>query len=349
MTYPKTSTLALAAALAMLAPWPAFAQVDAAPEEDADVCVQAPEAVVSLSYGSRYTEGSEDRSDLDDASNAEVDKALRPVDDFIADLANGANRAQAGGEGAAEAADCVIDAVYAWAEADALSRLETMNAQISAPSRLGGIAMAYFLAKPLASELDPARQSVIEEWLQERMLATMDYFDHDAPPNASRNNLRAWAGFAAAAVATATGDAQIAEWAAGTVELVACQADEDGALPLEMGRGARALQYQLHAVAPLVVSAALLSDEGRDMYEVCDGAIHRIVAFVPAAFEQPELVNDKAGEEQTYFDGEELRGFELAWAEAYLSRFDDPTLAAFVESYRPLANSKLGGMQDLIW
>lgn len=350
MTFAKTSTFALALSLPLLVPLPAFAQEAEVPEEEGSVCVQAPEPVVSLSYGSRYTDESEDRSDLDEEANEEVEEALGPVDDFIVDLAKAANTAQAGEEDAAEAANCLVDAVQVWAEADALSELETMNAQISVPSRLGGIALAYLQAKPHATDLDPARQEVIETWLQDRVLASMAYFDDEAPPRASQNNLRAWAGLAAAAVGRSTGNVEILDWAADTVELVACQADEDGALPLEMERGPRALHYHIHAVGPLVVSAALLGEEGRDLFSACDGALHRIVAFVPNAFEDPALVNDKAGEEQTFFKGDqELRGFELAWAEAYLSRFEDARLAAFVESYRPLANSKFGGDQDLLW
>jgi len=351
MTPANTSTLALAVSLCLLTALPASAQAEVeASEEEDSVCVQAPEPVVSLSYGSRYTAESEDRSDLDEEANAEVEEALGPVDGFIADLAKAANRAQSGKDEAAEAANCLVDAIHAWADAGALSQLGTMNAQISVPSRLGGIAMAYLQAKPYATTLDPARREVVETWLQDRMLATMDFFDNEAPTNASRNNLRAWAGLAGAAVGRSTGNEEILDWAGETVELVACQADEDGALPLEMARGPRALHYQIHAVGPLVISAALLAEEGRDLFEACDGALHRIVDFVPRAFEDPDLVNGKAGEEQTYFAGdEELRGFELAWAEAYLSRFDDAELAAFIDSYRPLANSKFGGNQELLW
>ena len=350
MSYTLTSRLALALGFAAVATLPAGAQETSQAPEEAFVCNPTPDPIVSLSYGSRYTADSADRSDLDEGSNAEVEEALGPVDDFIGDLAKAANRAQAGESDAALAADCVVDAVHAWADADALSDLGSMNAQISSPSRLGGIAMAYYQSKPHATALDPANQEVIESWLQERMLATMAYFDEEAPPNASRNNLRAWAGLAAAAVARSTGNEEIAAWSADSVELVACQADADGALPLEMARGPRALHYQIHAVGPLVVAAALLAEDERDLFSSCDGALHRIVAFVPNAFEDPSLVNDKAGEEQTYFDGDdELRGFELAWADAYLSKFDDPRLAAFVEEYRPLANSKLGGSQNLLW
>ncbi|TNC50856.1 alginate lyase [Rubellimicrobium rubrum] len=348
MTPNSVTTLSLVTGLSLLVGLPAVAQ-DAGKAEGF-TCPAVPDPVVTLEYGSRYTAESEDRSDLDAETNAEVDRALGPVDDFIIDLANAANRAEEGGEDAVLAADCVVDAVAVWAEANALSDLGSMNAEISTPSRLGGIALAYLQARPHAAQSDDAQQTVIEDWLQERMLSTMAYFDNEAPERASQNNLRAWAGLAAAAVGTATSNGDITGWAADTVELVACQADSDGALPLEMARGPRALQYQLHATAPLVVGAALLSEAGADLFAACDGAIHRIVNFVPQAFEDPDLVAEKAGETQTYFDGEdELEGWELAWAEAYLSKFDSPALAGMVEEFRPLANSKLGGAQDLFW
>ncbi|ETX26881.1 alginate lyase family protein, partial [Roseivivax isoporae] len=330
-------------ALAMLAGTPSLAS---AQDDAAQGCIDVPEPVVSLSYGSRYTDESEDRSDLDADSNAAVNEALGPIDDFIQDLASKANAAARGDR---DAAACVVDAVLAWADADALSELETMNAQISSPARIAGIAMAYLQVRQTA-EVDPDAAETIEGWLDARARAAADYFDRDAPPGSSRNNLRAWAGLAAASAGEATGNDYLKSWAAHTTAVIACQADEDGALPLEMDRGPRALHYQLHAVAPLVVSAALLDDDGYDLFETCDGGIHRVVGFIPRAFENPDLVTEKAGEAQTYFSGDdELAAFELAWADAYLSLFEAPEIAAFVEEFRPLGNSKLGGSQDAIW
>ena len=119
---------------------------------------------------------------------------------------------------------------------------------------------------------------------------------------------------------------------------------------LEMARRDLALHYQLHAVTPLVVTAALLNDAKPDLFDACDGAIHRAVDFVVAAFDDPKLAEGIAGRKQSYFDGsEKLRAFELAWAEAYLSLFDDAELRAFVESYGDLGNSKLGGRQSILW
>jgi len=325
------------------------AQQDAPETPDAITCIDMPEPVVSLDYGSRYTDESADRSDIDKESNQAVNEALGPIDGFISDLVAQANTAISGDDGAAEAAACVVDALAVWADADALSELESMNAQISSPSRLGGMALAYLQAKT-AFAPDPDKAEVIESWLRERMRAAAAYFDDEAPPKASRNNLRAWAGLAATAAGEATGDDWLTSWGAHTAATVACQADEDGALPLEMERGNRALHYQLHAVAPLVVSAAFLDSEGYPTFSLCNEAIPRIVGFTIDALQDAELVTEKAGEPQTYFEGDdEVESFELAWAEAYLAIFDDPDLAAFVEDYRPLGHSKLGGSQSALW
>ncbi|MHA7876534.1 alginate lyase family protein [Roseivivax sp.] len=338
-------TVLTATALALLAPAvPALAQEDAAPGD----CFEVPDPVVSLSYGSRYTEKSEDRSDIDKESDAAVDEALGPIDDFVQALAQSANKALQGKE-AERRAGCIFAALDSWAEAGAMSELETMNARISSPSRWGGMAMAYLQAKEVAS-VDPERQARIEDWLGALARASMQYFDAEAPPMASQNNLRAWAGYAVAAVGEATDDDMLRAWAAYSIAEVACQADDAGALPHEMSRGPRAMKYQLHATGALVVGAALLDDDGFAPFEMCDGALHRIAGFTPAAFEDNSLVEERAGEAQLMFSGEDdLQSFELAWAEAYLSLFDAPEIAAFVEDYRPLGNSKLGGSQSALW
>ncbi|OWY18768.1 hypothetical protein B6V73_03015 [Thioclava sp. JM3] len=312
-------------------------------------CMNVPEPVVSLDYGSRYTDDSKDRSDIDKASNAAVNEALGPIDDFIVDLTGKANKAAKGGDGAEDAAACVVDALNVWAKADALSDLQSMNANLSSPSRFGAMALAYLQAES-ATEVDPDKAKTIEDWLKARARHTAKWFDTEAPDMASQNNLRAWAGLAAAAVGNAAGDDYLKAWANTSFALVACQADEDGALKWEMERGPRALHYQLHAVAPLVVGAALLQGDGYPTFDMCDGAIHRAVKFIPAAFDNLDMVAEKAGEEQTFATGDEkLKSFELAWADAYLSLFDAPEIASFVEEYRPLSNSKLGGEQSALW
>lgn len=338
-------SLPLAIVLSLLSPALAWAE-DPLPKPF--VCAKVPGPVVSLDHGSRYTAGDKSRSDFDEASNRDVDAQLKPVDDFIADLAVSANRAAASPADRAAASTCVLSGLVIWAKADALGDLATMNAQLSAPSRIAGLAFAYAQVRPFLPASED--QALVERWLAARAKGTMHYFDTEAPKNASRNNLRAWAALAVAQVGLITGDAAMIDWADASVRLVACQAAADGSLPLEMARQKLALHYQLHAITPLVVTAALLQGSGDDLFAACDDAIHRTVGFALAAFEDPAVVKAVTGHRQSYFDGsEKLRGFELAWAEPYLSLFPSPELEALIRKFKPLANSKIGGLQSSLW
>jgi poly(beta-D-mannuronate) lyase len=315
-----------------------------------DVCFSKTDPVVSLGYPSRYTADSKTRSDFDDAGNRAVTAALKPIDDFISDLARTSNAAQtATGDAATLAANCVLDHLAAWAAADALSDLKTETAQMSVPARVGGMAFAYANALPFATD-DPARRAVIDGWLRARALQTIAFFDAYAPPRVNRNNLRAWAALAVARIGLTLDDAQFIAWADISTRLVACTVSADGSLPMEMQRGELALHYQIHAVGPLVMTAALLQDSGAGLFDSCDRAIPRAVSFTLLALEDPTIVEPLAGEVQSFAKGhEKLDAFEVAWAQAYLTYNDDPAVAALAATYDSLSNSKFGGDQSLLW
>lgn len=168
------------------------------------VCKAVVVPVVSLDHGSRYSAQDKSRSDFDETSNNDVNAQLKPVDTFISNLATAANRAVSSSADRAAATDCVMAGLTEWARANALSDLATMNAQLSAPSRLAGLAFAYAQVKPYLN--GPDDHKAIEDWLSDRARASMQYFDTDAPKNASRNNLRAWAALAVARIGLTVAD-----------------------------------------------------------------------------------------------------------------------------------------------
>ena len=316
---------------------------------EAPVCFTPFAPVIKLAYPSRYTKDSKSRSDFDEKADAAVDAALKPVDDFIIKLASEANNSLTSPDAKAVlAADCVVDRIHDWAVADALSALESDGAQMSVPSRVAAIAIAYAQALPKATQ--DARQSVIEAWLRARVQASMVYFDTKAPPRASKNNLRAWAGLGAAQVGLTLNDTAMIDWAVASVERVACTANADGSLPNEMWRGKLALHYQIHAVGPLVFTAALLKDKTPGLLQACDSAIIRAAQFAVAGAKDPKIVEPLAGEKQKFeADPAKLKAFEFAWITAFLSQVEDPQIKAFAQNFDELSNSKLGGKQSLIW
>ena len=318
--------------------------------DEIQTCPVDAKPVVSLGFGSRYTDDSANRTDFDEEADKAVTAALKPVDDFIADLArqtNIVNDPDASRERAGTAAACVMDSVLVWARADALSDLSTQGAKLSAPSRVGGIAFAYAAALKVLPQ--PEGQDEIEAWLLARAQQTMAFFDTEAPPRASQNNLRAWAGLAVTRVGLTLDDPSLIDWGAETLRLVACTAKPDGSLPNEMWRGKLALHYQLHAVAPLVTTAALLQDERPELFTVCDRALARIVRFTLSALEDPSAVERITGEKQTLGGTRKARDFELAWVPAYLTLDPDAEVAAGLDRIKEPGNSKLGGDQRLLW
>ena len=302
--------------------------------------------VVRLDHGSRYTSGDKTHSSFDTASNADVNAQLKPLDSFITAMIIAANVALTSAD--PKAVDCVRAGLLAWAKAGALSDLGTLNAKLSAPSRLAGLAYAWDEVKPMVGETPDG--AVIEAWLAGLARATMTFFDTEAPPHSQKNNLRAWAALAVARVGLTLRDQAMIDWADASVQLVACTANPDGSLPLEMARKRLALHYQLHALTALIPTAVLLQRDGHALFQACNGSLHRSIRFALAAFGDPTEVTRLAKAKQSYFDGsDKLQGFELAWSSAYLATFYAPDLAAFVAPYGELTNSKLGGVQSLVW
>ena len=332
-------TLTTAATISTMAP-PAFAAT-----ED---CGVAPEPIIAMGFSSRYTDESETRSELDEKSNDAVNAALGPLDDFLRDLTNLANDVTEGKDGQMETAACVVSQLAQWAEADALSEMNTINANFSVGARIAGFALAYMQVAPFSSDLQA--RNTIEDWLGRRASDQMTFWEEDATSGAKTGNLRAWATLGINVVGDLRDDPVALRWSAWSAAFLQCQALEDGSLPQEMGRGKYALHYQLHAVAPMVLTTLLLEKQDMSVRGVCDNALDRIVQFTIDDLETGAASEAYSGEPQTLFDGtEELRSFQMAWLEAYLTLEPNPELDAFADQFRPLAHSKMGGDQALLW
>ncbi len=322
----------------------------ASPAVAAD-CPTAPAPVYSLSFESRYADDSETRSEIDADAKAKAEEALDPIDDFLRDLTEAANSVYDEKTDAKAMADCVVAAMAVWAKANALADLQSETAQLTIGSRIAGFGLVLLQVLPHGGAQGDVH--LIRTWLSGLVYAQMQFWEEDAPKGASQGNLRAWAALGAASVAPFLDDSTVLGWAAWSTRFVLCKADADGSLPQEMTRGHLALQYQLHAIAPLVVSTLLLKRRGTDLTPICDGALARVVNFALSDLQTGEMTKAITGETQSFFDGSDtLEGFHMAWLEAYLQL--DPGsesgLAGKVAAeFRPLSYSKLGGDQALIW
>ncbi|WP_147114463.1 alginate lyase family protein [Tateyamaria sp. syn59] len=324
----------LLAAVFVLMPLNAFA-----------ACGTVPEPVVSLSFDSRYAEDDESRSQIDIEAEEEAKQALAALDDFVSLVTARTDAALSEGDAAQGA--CVMSALADWARADALSQLGTETVELTLGSRLAALALVAAQVAPSAKTADLA---AVQGWLDRRMAEQMTFWE-TAPNGAASGNLRAWAALAAAATSLVTQDPIARGWAAWSLNYVACTAAPDGSLPQEMRRRHLALHYQVHAITPMVVTAALLERQGVPVMSRCTRALDRIVDFTITDLASGGAASAAiAGVPQTMDAGlAGLEDFQLSWAEAWLTLRADPALEAVVASRRPLRYSKLGGDQTRIW
>ena len=313
-------------------------------------CFTAPNPVMSLGFGSRYQAASKSRSDLDTDSDAAVTKALKPIDEFIQDLAKQITKASAEKDLATRKLyqRCVVDNVYTWAKADALNDMRTPNAKLSVPSRVAGIAIAYAEARNQVAGLGD-KQRIIEAWLLKRARETVYFFDNEATKGASRNNLRAWASLGVGEVGILTEDRTLVDWAIMSNRTMIDGASPDGSIPLEMNRMRYALHYQLHAMTPLVTSVARLCDAGYGKGGADFGKLGLMARFSVEAVKNPKIVQKINGKSQTVKPGLKANVNALAWLEPYVALSNDMNLEKEFASLRPLSNSKLGGNQTTLY
>ncbi|MET3900459.1 poly(beta-D-mannuronate) lyase [Devosia sp. UYZn731] len=346
----KLGMLVVALAVAGAIGNPLASGQEAAATEPAFTCPAAPDAVVSLSIGSRYQNNSATRSEISQESNDDVNKALEPVETFINDLSKMANVAYLDEPDGQEEADCTMAWLHSWANGGALTELNSLNARLAISPRLAGMGLAYLQAKDKASP-NPERDKVIVDWFEKQGTAVITFFSTEAGPLANRNNLRAWAGLAMASIGKITGDEKTQAWARDSYKALVCGAEDSGALPAEMERGERALHYQLHALAPLAVTIGLIDPDGLADDELCRTKLISIAEFTFAAVKDPAIVADLVGKQQVFSgDGEsELASYQMAWAEPYLKRYSNAMLEDYVAPLRPLKYSKLGGNLSAIY
>jgi poly(beta-D-mannuronate) lyase len=140
----------------------------------------------------------------------------------------------------------------------------------------------------------------------------------------------------------------------------------DGSLPLETRRGARALWYQRHAIASLVVTAEVAANQGLDLYgRRVDGRdLHAAISFLLDAVEDPARVqpyataDDNPGLDQppnvqdlSFLATRGHGRHYMAWVEIYAARFPGRPesrrlmglLARSDPGFRPMLDDYSGG------
>lgn len=291
-----------------------------------------------------------------------TDTRLNPVAWFVM-------RAAAAGFGSDDAAAraAVGKALDRWAREEALLRPPPRDAvAFYAVNRfLLPIVVGWALVRD-APEIEPDARARIETWLARLAQRSQERLRSQRPQETSaRNNHAYLAASAVMAWGALAGDDAAFSLGLRTFQQGLSDMRADGSLPLETARGARALWYQRHAVASLVVIAELAARQGYDLWSLeLDGkSLHHAIAFLLDAIDDPSRVLAYAAENRNPGPSPDWRNQDLsflvrrghgrhymAWVEAYLARFPERTeahrlrqLLVRTGTHRPLIDELAGG------
>jgi poly(beta-D-mannuronate) lyase len=254
-------------------------------------------------------------SHIDPARYAAYEAAVQPLEQYFDAVAQMASKGQS---------QCALRWLVSWAEGDAmLGRIEKEQAHYERKWVLAGLALSYAKVRPAASR---DQQAAIDTWLQALADGVRQHADDF---KGERNNHYYWEGLAVGATGAVTGNARDLAWGRKVFDTAMTQVAKDGSLPLEMGRGERALHYHLFAAAPLAMLESVL--------DVHSPKMDKLAAFCVAGLKNPGLLAKRAGAAQISLPYNDADGLAV-----YGRRHPSRDIAALFAKRKPYVN-RLGG------
>ncbi|PMR73851.1 alginate lyase family protein [Billgrantia endophytica] len=241
-------------------------------------------------------------------------------------------------------AECLVNYLDHWAEAGALTtfRYESMEPQawFASESMLFAAAMAYSTVRPYIEGMEEEREQV-ELWL--RGLALQHSAIPGEPEESCCNNHFYRRALYASMIGILTEDEDLFRFGVSAIYSALHDMTEEGALPLEVRRGRRAIHYQNYALLYLVTNMEVISRQGYDIFDLeYEGStIHDAVDYLFTILDDPAALGDHAPLEQYMGFLKDPQYF--TWMDIYQRRFDHPRMASLVSRLRPLYNRSAGG------
>ena len=303
--------------------------------------------VRDLVFSSVYEQDDPSRSRVDEAARKTYIQATRDLRHYEHSLMAMANAYLASGRAQSGQALCALDRLHQWAAADALLGKSNTQGAFVRQWTLATLSSAYLQIKSEPT-LDAARKETVERWLGTLAAAVIQTNETRKPREETQNNHLYWAAWAVTITGIALNNTDYYVWGVNQIKYVInVQMNDDGSLPLEMKRGAKALHYHIFALAPLIMVAEAGARNGDDIYDDRDGILHRLVDRVFNGLDDPAYFETQSGSTQE--PGSGMQPGHFAWLEAYNARFPAPPRAEWLHARRPLISRRTGGDMTLLY
>jgi poly(beta-D-mannuronate) lyase len=259
-----------------------------------------------------------------------------------------------------QAKDSLIKALLMWSKANALAKSKESHDTYYAIKRVLLPTIVNYAI--VMEDMTDAQRAQVDAWLEPLVMRIGKHFGGDVDVN----NHRLLADSVQMAWGVLKDNKELYQQGIARYQTAIKDMREDGTLPLETRRGARAVWYMRHALTSLVVMAEIARTSGDDLYDVSQDkrSLHTMVNAFLDAVESPIFIlpyaaeNYIPGPSDDYFTQDD--GFlkkrpnqrhYMAFAEAYISHDADAfaqqrmirllSRTAFKE--RPLLDDYAGG------
>ena len=295
-------------------------------------CPAPPSPVRDIKAQGYYTDVKS--SIVDEEKRRQNIEMTKPLDEFLRQIAEWSDN----GRG-----ECAAAWLAGWARGGALQgEMVHVNNDQSDYMRqweLDGAAMVYLKVKKDAA---PEQRAAIDPWLIDIARRNLAYWDN---PAKHRNNHYYWTGVGVLAAGAATGDKALLAKGEEIYRQGLGDISDDGSIPMEMARGAKALHYHNYALAPLVVMAEIGTRlTGETWYGWRGGRIDLLADRVLEGWRDPSWFAKATGETQEPLGGHT----DLGWVEFYRKRAAKPERFEDLHRAGPYTEPRLGGSLTLM-
>ncbi|MEJ8476695.1 alginate lyase family protein [Roseibium algae] len=249
-------------------------------------CLTAAAPPAELATYSKYDQGDSSRSTIDPAAHKKRKAQVQPIRNSVRLLTNIAY-AKSDEAAVVEArAECVLKSLDNWAQANALTDMQTADAVLSRDRWVAETVLALHEASKKV-KLSSERRAKYDAWLRKIADSTIEAYAMRLGPKSRTNNHRYWAGLSVIAIGGVLEDQDLKAWGRRSFEIGSCQVDANGLLPGELRRGSKALEYHLYALRPLAAIARLHQVNGSPDSLKCFNGFRRLQQAMEKAMKDP--------------------------------------------------------------
>lgn len=309
-------------------------------------CPAAPPAIVDIQTVSKYGEkaGKLNNSTIvDPESEAEYTADIAPIKAYVKFIVKRADSYIDGKKTANAEARCALDWLDAWAKGGAFLGQINRQGQSVRKWELGSFATTYL--KVQSASDDEAQKARIRKWISDIAYKAKEDFSTHTELRSRRSNHLYWAAWGVLSAGLATGDKTLFDWGIDRYRFAIDQIRDDGSLDLEMARRTKAASYHMFALVPLIMIAEAGETNGIALYAERGNRLQKLIDLNLAALDDLNVIGSKAGYKQEDLYTES----SLSWMEPYYARFHDPRVVKWMEKYRPMGSSRIGGNMTALY